>query len=83
MIDTAVLVAVVRYFNSTDNLSHTKFFVNRLTFCYNSDNAAPFDGGKLEEGGDIMLESLTQLGLDVVAIVVGGLILDYIINKRR
>ncbi len=30
-----------------------------------------------------MLESLTQFGLDVVAIVVGGLILDYIINKRR
>ena len=30
-----------------------------------------------------MIESLTQFGLDVVAIVVGGLILDYIINKRR
>ena len=30
-----------------------------------------------------MVESLTQLGLDIVAIVVGGLILDYIINKRR
>lgn len=30
-----------------------------------------------------MLESLAQFGLDVVAIVVGGLILDYIINKRR
>ena len=30
-----------------------------------------------------MIESLTQLGLDVVAIVIGGLILDYIINKRR
>ena len=37
----------------------------------------------LEEGGDIMLESLTQFGFDVLAIVVGGLILDYIINKRR
>ena len=43
------------------------------------------DGGKLtlEEGGDNMLEILTQIGIDVVAIVVGGLILDYIINKRR
>ena len=30
-----------------------------------------------------MLEILTQIGIDVVAIVVGGLILDYIINKRR
>ena len=29
-----------------------------------------------------MFEILTQVGLDVVAIVVGGLILDYIINKR-
>ena len=37
----------------------------------------------LEEGGEIMLESLSQFGLDVLAIVVGGLILDYIINKRR
>ena len=30
-----------------------------------------------------MLECLAQVGLDVVAIVIGGLILDYIINKRR
>ena len=30
-----------------------------------------------------MLESLSQFGLDVLAIVVGGLILDYIINRRR
>ena len=37
----------------------------------------------LEEGGDNMLEILTQIGIDVVAIVVGGLILDYIVNKRR
>ncbi len=30
-----------------------------------------------------MLESLVHFGLDVVAIVVGGLILHYIINKRH
>ena len=30
-----------------------------------------------------MLESLSYFGWDVLAIVVGGLILDYIINKRR
>ena len=36
----------------------------------------------LAEGGENMLESLTQFGFDVLAIVVGGLILDYIINKR-
>ena len=30
-----------------------------------------------------MLESFSQFGWDVLAIVVGGLILDYIINKRR
>ena len=29
-----------------------------------------------------MLESLSQFGWDVLAIVVGGLILDYIINRR-
>ena len=37
----------------------------------------------LAEGGENMLESLTQFGFDVLASVVGGLILDYIINKRR
>ena len=37
----------------------------------------------LEEGGDNMVDILTQIGIDVVAIVIGGLILDYIINKRR
>ena len=60
--------------------------VERLNFLwYNRLNAAPFDSGKLtlEEGGEKMLDILTQFGLDVVAIVVGGLILDYIINKRR
>ena len=30
-----------------------------------------------------MLESLSQFGRDVPAIVVGGMILDYIINRRR
>lgn len=30
-----------------------------------------------------MLDCLAQFGIDVLAIVVGGLILDYIINKRR
>ena len=42
-------------------------------------------GGKLtlEEGGEIMLDILTQFGLDVGAIVVGGLILHYILNKRH
>ena len=30
-----------------------------------------------------MLESLSQFSWDVPAIVVGGLILEYIINKRR
>ena len=30
-----------------------------------------------------MLESLSQFGWDVLAIVVGGFILDYIINRRR
>ena len=30
-----------------------------------------------------MVDILTQIGIDVVAIVIGGLILDYIINKRR
>lgn len=30
-----------------------------------------------------MMDILTQIGIDVVAIVIGGLILDYIINKRR
>ena len=29
------------------------------------------------------MDILTQIGIDVVAIVIGGLILDYIINKRR
>ena len=38
---------------------------------------------KLAEGGDNMVEILTQVGIDVVAIVIGGLILDYIINKRH
>ena len=37
----------------------------------------------LEEGGENMIDILTQIGIDVVAIVIGGLILDYIINKRR
>ena len=30
-----------------------------------------------------MMDILTQIGIDVVAIVIGGLILDYIIHKRR
>ena len=30
-----------------------------------------------------MLECLSHFGRDVLAIVVGGLILDYIINGRR
>ena len=37
----------------------------------------------LEEGGETMMDVLMQIGIDVVAIVIGGLILDYIINKRR
>lgn len=30
-----------------------------------------------------MLEVFTQVGIDVVGIVIGGLILHYILNKRR